>query len=912
MVALLGLLGFGRELFGEDGVRNSVALGQLNCTGCHAASLEQGAWILPKRGPNLAGLEKRVNPDWLRKWLANPSETVPGTTMPDLLHGLTNSERAGAVEELTHYLLGNGLSEFRVVPPDRAAVARGEGLYHQIGCVACHGPMKGGVESVGASPLPKMAEKWSFKGLQAFLLHPHAVRPSGRMPKMHLTEAEAFDLAHYLLRETKIFSPLEATVWHERVRSLAELDSTVPASTTPVGEFSLEVPGVNRRLSIRLAGWILIDRAGDYTFHLAAEGATRISVDGQWAEDEDAWERESTQIKSVRHLELGWHAIKVDFVRRGGNTPKLVLEWEGPGVIRGKIPAGKLRADKDLEKTKGPALFVINRKLAEKGRIRFGQLNCQACHGDDEGKRLAPPLARLDPSRGCLAEAPGGKVPDFALPAAKREALRQALVSINQVGLKAPAPAERVRELMASFQCSACHARDGLGGVPRGWDGYFTANVDDLGDEGRIPPKLDGVGNKLQADWLRGMILHGAGVIGGGVSSNGVRTEAPRVRTYMNTRMPQFTEAEDERRKMGAKSPSLEQLEPLAKLFIALDRHAEEIKPPSDGHEILVEAGRRLTGTDGLSCIGCHRFNQQPAHALQLLDLTTSAHRLNEDWFRAFLRDPNRFHPGTRMPAFWPGGVSPLVDVLGGDLDRQFAGLWAYFAEGDRAKFPEGLSRKNMELIVGGETVVYRGKLWEGGFRGIATGFPGGLNGAFDSEEMRLALLWRGRFLNASPHWSVQGMDSIRPLGTEVVIFSHGSPLAILGDRNTPWPVQSSKSLGMKFRGVQLDATNRPTFLYAFDALGVEDLMVPREASGHESLHRTIRFNGSVAEGCYFRVATGRLSSLGKGSWRIEGETKLTLQINQEAILRGKGGKQELLVPISHDGKTALEIDYVW
>ena len=128
MVVLLGLLGLGMELFGEDGVGSSVALGQWNCTGCHAASTEQGEWILPKRGPILAGLEKRVNPDWLRKWLSNPSQTVPGTTMPDLLHGLTKAERAGAVEELTHYLLGNGPSEFRVVPPDRAAVARGEGL----------------------------------------------------------------------------------------------------------------------------------------------------------------------------------------------------------------------------------------------------------------------------------------------------------------------------------------------------------------------------------------------------------------------------------------------------------------------------------------------------------------------------------------------------------------------------------------------------------------------------------------------------------------------------------------------------------------------------------------------------------------------------------------------------------------
>ena len=872
MGALFFSTGLAASALEVENVASTVPVGQMNCTACHAASEKQMAWIFPKAAPALAGLEKRAGAEWLRKWLAAPHET-----MPDLLHGLPAAERAVAADELTHFLLSNGKPEFRRVPPDRAAVARGESLYHRIGCVACHQPQKGAPDAVPSAPLPKMAEKWSFDGLRMFLLKPHDARPSGRMPAMHLTDAEAFDLAHYLLRGTRIFSPLEATVWHERVRSLAELDTTAPASTAPVKSFSLDVPGVNRRLSIRFAGWLRVDRAGDYTFHLTAEGAARIAVDGKWAEDEDCWERESTKIQTVQRLEAGWHELKVDFVKRGGNPPKLEVEWAGPGVAREAIPAARLRAERDLEPVPESAPFVVDKARAEKGRARFVELNCAACHEAKASAKPAPALAALDTTRGCLAEKPAPKVPDFHLTPAQREALRASLALLNRADLDAPTPAQRVAHTLASFNCFACHARDGVGGVPRERDGFFTSNVDDLGDEGRIPPKLDGVGDKLQPAWLAKVLAEGASV-----------------RPYLNTRMPQF----------GAVPVGQ-----LAELFVALDRHAQPIKPATDPRDVLVEAGRKLTGTDGLSCIGCHRFNKQPAHALQVLDLITTPGRLNEDWFRQFLRDPNRFHPGTRMPALWPGGRSAFPDLLGGDTDRQFAALWAYFAEGERAKFPEGLSRKNMELVVGGEAVVYRGKLWEAGFRAIATGYPGGLNAAFDAEEMRLALLWRGRFLDAAPHWSVQGMASIQPLGTEVVVFPHGPALAVLADANAPWPTESSKAAGMKFRGTQLDAQNRPTLLYAFRDVGVEDFIAPAEA--RTALHRIVKFTGSPPDGLHFRVAMGRLAAAGKNTWRIDGKSKLTLRV-VGAFLRGKGEKQELLVPVPRGGKQTLEIDYVW
>ena len=110
-----------------------VLLGELNCTACHAATQKQAEWLSPKIAPRLADIGSRASAEWLQRHLAAPHTAMPGTTMPDVLRG--NSEHA---EALTHYLLSLAPVKFSRVMPDRAAVARGESLYHRIGCVACH------------------------------------------------------------------------------------------------------------------------------------------------------------------------------------------------------------------------------------------------------------------------------------------------------------------------------------------------------------------------------------------------------------------------------------------------------------------------------------------------------------------------------------------------------------------------------------------------------------------------------------------------------------------------------------------------------------------------------------------------------------------------------------------------------
>jgi mono/diheme cytochrome c family protein len=867
-----------------------VLLGELNCTACHAANAEQ-IGITPKQGPRLADIGSRVGADWLRRYLAAPHNTMPGTTMPDLLHGLPDSERAVAADDLTHALLAQQSLPFQRTVPDRAAVARGESLYRRVGCVACHAPAE--APALSGSPLPQMAEKWSLDGLRHFLLDPLATRPSGRMPAMGLSEREASDLAQYLLRETRIPAPLDVAVRRGRMSAFDDLAGAELIRSVVTNGFTGEVVGRDRNAACHFSGWLQVEQAGDYTFYLTATGGTRLSLRGQWLTGNDTWDTEQVALQTTAHLDAGWHALAVDFIPRGQRDPALTVEWQGPGVAREIIPAAKLRSER--EPPAAPPRFVVDAAKVERGRARYDQLGCASCHDAQKPglavppsavpKAIAPALATAASERGCLADQLSADVPDYHLAPTQRTALRAALETMRSAGNGGLPPAQHLAHTLTTFRCYACHVRDGHGGVATERSAFFTSNTDDAGDEGRLPPTLDGVGDRLRPTWLATVLTQGS-----------------RIRPYLDTRMPQF----------GAANVGH-----LAALFIALDRQGQAPEPGPEAIDDLREAGRKQVGTEGLSCIACHRFNRQPAHALQMLDLATVPERLNEDWFRRFLRDPNRFHPGTRMPMLWPGGQSLLPTVLQGDTDRQHAALWAYLSDGPRAKFPAGLSRTSMELIVGGEAVVYRGKLWEAGFRAIATGYPGGVNVAFDAEDMRWSLLWHGRFLDASPHWSVAGMGQIRPLGTDLVVLPHGPALAQLTDVTSPWPSAASKALGMAFRGYQLDAQKRPTLLYTFRDAAVEDRADPLAGSPTDTakpgLHRTLTVTGTTVDGLHLRVAVGDLVATGPQSWRLNQALTLRVGASGAAFVRGVGNQQELLVPIVfRDGKGHVEIDYAW
>jgi mono/diheme cytochrome c family protein len=232
-----------------------------------------------------------------------------------------------------------------------------------------------------------------------------------------------------------------------------------------------------------------------------------------------------------------------------------------------------------VPETTEPAPFVEDAAKAAKGRALYGELNCGACH---EAKTPAPPLPSLpavQATRGCLANTLAARVPDYHLDAKQRDALRAALLALNRADLAAPSAAQHLAQTMTSLHCTACHTRDGIGGVAPERDAFFTSSGEDLGDEGRLPPGLDGVGDRLRPAWLSNVLATGASV-----------------RPYFNTRMPQF----------GSKNVGH-----LTDLFVALDRRAQAIPPVPDG------PARRRTQARGHRRPVLHRVSplQPPAGA---------------------------------------------------------------------------------------------------------------------------------------------------------------------------------------------------------------------------------------------------------------------------------------------------------
>ena len=59
---------------------------------------------------------------------------------------------------------------------------------------------------------------------------------------------------------------------------------------------------------------------------------------------------------------------------------------------------------------------------------------------------------------------------------------------------------------MLTFNCYACQARDKVGGPTELTDKLFTTTTPEMGDEGRVPPALDGVGAKLTSDYLKQLL----------------------------------------------------------------------------------------------------------------------------------------------------------------------------------------------------------------------------------------------------------------------------------------------------------------------------------------------------------------------------------------------------------------------
>jgi mono/diheme cytochrome c family protein/cytochrome c2 len=888
-------IGFDR-FFSKEGVDNTRAgrllLGELHCTSCHQAP--RGAELQASQAPVLDGVGGRVRAEFLRAFLSDPQATKPGTTMPNLLAALPESERKQSVEALVHFLVGT--STLIDVRPTPKWIGKGKKLYHEVGCAACHGPREGQLkEQATVLPLGMVSKKYSIISLTNFLYDPHKTRPSGRMPNLHLSGSEAQAIAHYLLADLALPEPgananyayYELDAEPERLPDLARLK---PAATGETVGFDLANAPRTSNVAMKFDGVLIIPKEGDYTLHVTSDDGSRLWLGNRLVVDNDGVHAPVAKSGKV-HLPKGTTPITVAVFNAGGGF-ELEVTIEGPGLVAQPL-SHFLKPSHEAARSKStqtpPETFIANPELARRGRELFATLGCALCHNLKDGQNnivsswKPPELTKLKPGAGCLADAggPRTKAPRYSLTARQRTALNSTLEALANEPVRALTPKETIVQTFTAFNCYACHQRDGIGGVQPGLNDFFSATQKEMGDEGRLPPHLNGVGGKLRADYLKKVLANGA-------------TDRP----YMLTRMPKFGDSN-----VGHLQAALEAADPVPAAPLPTFK--------VDGKKIKSE-GRNMVGNRVFGCIKCHNFREYKSGGVQGINMTIMTDRLRREWFTQYLMDPNKFRPGTRMPAVWPLGQSQLPKVLEGDTAQQIEAVWRYLSDGTKAALPYGVGRELMPLIAQDTPIIYRNFIQGAGTRAIGVGYPEKINLAFDANDLRYALIWHKEFIDASRHWTDRGSGFQPPLGEGVLALATGPTIAILKNKDETWPAKAQKDKGYHFRGYRFDDKLRPTFLYDLGAVHVADFMLPVEDKDSEHFQRTVILTAeAVPADLWFRAASGsEIKDVGGGWYTVGNDLKIRLEITVPAVVRTIVGKMELLVPIR--GKDTKIVEEIW
>jgi len=633
-------------------------------------------------------------------------------------------------------------------------------LYSELGCANCHGG--GGPIRRQGPVLPGIASRVNAEWIRSFLADPQGTKPGTNMPAMFSgpDDPRIEPVLHYLL--------------------------SVPVPGKPTKKADLGKHANAER------GSDLYHTIGCVACH-APSPDFQPSGGSPKAEDYSYASVAFSNLPAKYSLEaLARFLEDPSKIRPDARMPNFALVPQDALDLAAHLLDFQ---DSDPRNAAKLEKFPVDPAKAKAGAEIYASMNCAACH---EKPSKAPPRPIQNTGGGCLSADSAGKFPVYALSEPQRRAIQLSLES------QTPTAAKPIEAL----NCLACHDHNGIGGPDPARNRYFTGD-EALGDSGRLPPPLTGIGRKLQPDWLLG-VLEGKN----------------RVRPYVQTRMPVYA------------SHSKELLALLA----------EPPKPVVGPLHLTgtVEAGRKLLGVQGgLNCITCHTWDDRPSLGIQALNLSDLNKRLQPDWFREYLLNPAGYRPGTLMPPLWPGGQSMLPDVLGGQTELQIGSIWGFIAEG--TGLPEGfpdVTSGAFELVPKDRPIIQRAFMNGVGPFAILVGFPTGVNLAYNGETGEPAKMWKGRFFDAYSTWFMRAAPFEDPLGTQIL----------------DWPKPAGSA--DRFRGYRLEADGAPTFL-----LNVGGIQVAEHFDASEYwLRRTLTWEVAAGPEPTWTHPVGAIVSEGKGS----------------------------------------------
>ncbi len=540
-----------REVYVPKADALDVAYATYERAGCYACHKTRGFENVRKPGPILTKIQSKLTPDWVKTWIRNPRAVKPATWMPRIWYNSNSSAPEDAkrneveIDAVVAYLFANSDTyQPDVKNPPHGDAKSGEKIVKSIGCQGCHIVGEGKRDEVGprrtfGQPLENIGSKTTYEWVYNWVRNPKHYNPETYMPNLRLTDAQAADVATYLMSlkqgggDAAKATPDQATV---DAVLLDYYQAVMPFEESKTELAKLDVKA--RQLAL---GQKVIARYGCFSCH-DIKGFDKTQPIGTELSEEGT--------KSVSRLDFA-------FVKEIPHTSK--LKWFGaklhdPRLFdRGRVlrPLDRLRMPNfelsDVENSRlVTAIMSFQREIQpaaampvksartdniSQGRTLVHRRNCVGCHiiegdGGDFLKLVAdpslgPPMltpegARVQPDwlyaflRGPITIRPWLEVrmPTFGLDDPNLNGVINYFGAVsNAVGsfqthqvMTASNVADGGKPLFEAMQCQKCHV---LGALPK--DTPIT----------QLAPDLRMAADRLQPDWILAWLKGPAAILPG-------------------------------------------------------------------------------------------------------------------------------------------------------------------------------------------------------------------------------------------------------------------------------------------------------------------------------------------------------------------------------------------------------------
>lgn len=538
--------------------------------------------------------------------------------------------------------------------PKAPHISQGISLIRELGCHGCHLiPGTKDIRMVGPN-LTRIQEKVKPEWLVSWIKRPKDYNPRTKMPYYGFSLKESEDIASYIwyngkrkVKKEKI-DDLGSSVQIEQGKKLFE----------SVGCLSCHVRNENDVLSKKpiqgVDGRPLVLKNRDY-----APALQKVSqkVQTDWL------------YRWLKNPKSYWHETKMPSLRLTKSESKSIASYLLSLTPHKNNKKYTLRSDVATLK-RGKDLVAKN-----------GCYGCHAITGTEKLSKIGPNLSRfavkkpVELSFGNVLDIPhtweawtfsklkNPKIfqtereqllmPNFGLSDKEVKQIRTYLRSMTPHGAphnvhhhldKRQKKIEAGRRMLEKYNCQGCH-------VVENWGGNIVKKYK---DKNNAPPYLNGEGNKVQPDWLYSFL-------------NNVVT----LRPWLKIRMPSFKMPKEDSTK-------------LVEYFAAVDN---KMRPyihfePKSRKEQLIE-GKNLFNK--AECVSCHGEWPPPSgkEPPSAPNLNLAKKRLRPEWIVAWLKDPQKIMPGTKMPTFWPGaGISS--NIISGKFEEKEDKNWVYLLKSDK------------------------------------------------------------------------------------------------------------------------------------------------------------------------------------------------------------------------------------